>query len=954
MSIVKDIKIPGPAEDMALVRLEVRFWSLLSSNRGGFSIKFFFLLIGSVLLLSATIVPSLCGASGPFPPLTEDNVEKFLALPSEQKSSILEKLSNKEKLELFTGATDEQKLQIYQSLSDEDKIKLFASLDDETKAKIFPVLPQEDQKLIFNAASDEEREKLFAALSSEQQQWILRKFPSFSLILEKQKAAPPMGAQPVPGVSKPQELTAIEEILSGKFPTEIAGELRLYGYDFFNREVSTFAPVSNVPVGDDYVIGPGDSFTVHLWGKVEKTYDVTVASEGTIFLPRVGSLSVSGLRFFELKKLLASKFKEFYPQFDMSITMGQLRTIQVYIVGEAKAPGTYSVSSLSTVVPALYSAGGPSKRGSLRRIKVYRAGKLVSTVDLYDFFLSGLRKGDIRLRNEDTIFIPIIGPVVGIAGNVRRPAIYEMKGRQTIGEVIKLAGGLLPTGYLQNVVVERVQAHQRRIVKSFNLDPSYQDVNENLCMPLKDGDLVKIYPVYRGMRKVVFLEGHVKYPREYEFRPGMRVRDIISSFDDLLPEPYLDRAEIVRMVKPDLHPEILEFNLGAMLKGDETQNLQLQDLDRIRIYGLAEKQDLPQVSIYGAVRNPGRFRLLEGMRVQDLIFKAGNFNSRAYLEEATISRIRPGSKGADTIKITFSPRKAMEGLPSDNLPLKRDDVVQIREIPEYSDALGRTITLEGEFVFPGIYRFSKGERLASLIKRAGGLTDEAYPEGAIFQRESVKSVQAQQLKEYIRKLEADILSLSSQAAETAVGKEEAAILEQTLITKKQLMERLKAAKPTGRMVVELDKVLKDPSSKFNFELRPGDRLIVPKRPDYVNVLGEVYNPTALLAEQGKTVGYYLSKVGGATDNADEDHMYLVKANGSVISKSQEGFMGMASWDSRNHRWVMGGFESLRLDPGDTIIVPRKVEKYPWLRLTKDITEILYRIAVTAGVIIVAY
>jgi len=590
----------------------------------------------------------------------------------------------------------------------------------------------------------------------------------------------------------------------------------------------------------------------------------------------------------------------------------------------------------------------------LRNIRLIRNGKQIKTIDLYDFFLRGNKKQDKRLEPGDTIFIPVIGPVVGIAGNVKRPAIYEIYGDQTIGEVIDLAGGALATGYLQNIVVERVEGHKRRIVKSFNADPGEITSIKEMNTALKDGDLVKVYPVDKSIRNVVYLEGHVKYPREYEFKPGTRISDLIPSYDYLLPEPYLNQAEIIRLVPPDLHPEIMEFNLGKMLAGDKTHDLLLQELDRVTIYHKWEKEKLPKVAIKGEVRNPGIFRLYEGMKIKDLIFQAGNLTDKAFLESAALSRVVPGEKGTDLLKMEFSPKKAMAGLAPDNMSLESYDTVHIREIPQYSQAMEWTVYLEGEFLFPGEYSFSEGDRISSVIERAGGLTEESYPKGGIFQRESVKETQKERLKDYINKLEEEILTFGAKAAGAALDKEEVAILQQTISTRKQLLEKLKETAPTGRMVINLPVAINIPSSEDNFKLRSGDRLIVKKRPDFVNVLGEVYNPTALFAEKDKTVEYFLDKVGGMTDNAEKDQVYLVKANGVVISKSQEGFLGLVSWDPENNRWRMGGFDSVKLEPGDTILVPKRVEKYPWLRVTKDITEVLFQIAVTAGVIIAAY
>jgi polysaccharide export outer membrane protein len=840
-------------------------------------------------------------------------------------------------------------------------------------------------------------------------------------------------------------LSAVEKILSGQFPTNLSRDLNQFGYKFFDKDVTTFSPLTNVPVGPDYIVGPGDSFTIHLWGRTEASYNATVNRDGSIVLPRLGSLPVSGLTFAELKEFLLEKFNEYYPNFQMSVTMERLRTINIFIVGEARRPGTYEVSSLSTVITALYAAGGPNKNGSLRNIEVFRQGDLFTTLDLYEFFIKGVKTGDIRLQNGDTIFIPVLGPVVGVAGNARRPAIYEMKGAQTIGEMIKMAGGVLPTGCLQNVVVERVEGNQQRIIKSFNLDPASHKDNVDLNMELKNFDVLKIYPIFKRVEKVVYLEGHVKYPREYELKSGMRLRDLIDSYDDLLPVPYLPRADIIRLIAPDLHYEVIKFNLGQLLAGEESQNLVLKNMDRIIIYDSLEKASIPEVTIRGAVRRPGTYTLYKGMRIRDLIFQADNltkgaylekaaiirtkppdpyperiefslgailqgndeqnfllkdldqvviydsfemtevrqltirgavhkpgvyplyrgmkirdlileagaFSDKAFLEKATLSRVVPRKTGTQSIKLEFSPQKALAGLSPDNIPLEKDDVIYIRQIPKYDDALARKVYLEGEFIFPGEYSYEEGERISSVIQRAGGLTEKAYPFGALFFRESVKRVQEERLKQYIDSLEEDVLTLNAQAAEKAADEEEAAILQQTLESKRRLLDKLRKTSATGRMVIKLEEVLQFSSSEYDIELRPGDRLIVNARPDYVNVLGEVFNPTALLAMANKTVGFYLKQVGGSTEDANKGQIYLVKADGTVVSKSQEGFFGLASWDSKAARWTIGGFESIGVDPGDTIIVPKQIEKYPWLRVVKDITQIMYQIAVTAGIFILS-
>ena len=763
-------------------------------------------------------------------------------------------------------------------------------------------------------------------------------------------ATPTTVTKTIPGPEAKPVPSAIEKIMAGQFPTVISRDLPQFGYDFFNKTDPAFTPITNVPVGPDYLIGAGDSFVINLWGRAEGVFNAVVTRDGSIVLPRLGTLNVAGLTFAELKRYLQNKFKEYYPDFEMSVTMAGLRMVDIFVVGEVRNPGTYSVHSLSTVISALFSVGGPSKRGSLRNIQLSRSGQPPIRIDLYDFLIKGDKQKDLRLQPGDTIFVPVIGPVVGIAGCVKRPAVYELSGQETIADMIQLAGGILAVGHLQNVVVERVEGNQKRIIKSFNLEPEDPDIAANLKIRLKDFDLVKVYPVFNRIQQVVYLEGHVKYPREYELKPGMRLLDIIPSYQALLPEPYLPQAEIVRLMPPDLHPETLQFNLAALLAGDEKQNFFLQDLDHVIIYDQWAKKESPKVTVKGEVRAPGTYPLLKGMTVKDLIFQAGNLKNNTYMDKAELTRLVKTEKGMDILKISISLQSALQGGTPDNLSLEKDDVVHIRAMPQYAQALERKVYLQGEFVFPGEYSFAEGERLSAIIQRAGGLTREAYAFGAVFQRESIKVLQKEQLKEYVNKLEQDILSASALAADTSLDKEQATILQETLSSKKLLLEKLKNAESTGRMVINLEEVLYLPASNYNFELRPGDRLLIAKKPDYVNVMGEVYNPTALFAEKGKTVGHYLNLVGGTTDNADNGQIYVVKANGSVISKSQGGFWGMTSWDNRNNRWTMGRFDSLELDPGDTVIVPRKVQKYAWLRLTKDITEVIYKIAISAGVV----
>ncbi len=733
-----------------------------------------------------------------------------------------------------------------------------------------------------------------------------------------------------------------------KIPQVISREIKQFGYDFFQSKTSSFAPVADVPVGPDYVVGPGDSFTVTLWGRIEGSYAVEVDRSGEISLPKVGVLKVWGLTFSQLQKFLFEQTSKYYKDFQMNVTMDRLRTIRVFVVGEAQTPGNYLLSSLSTVYHALIAAGGPSKKGSMRNVQLLRDGKVIEKIDLYDFFLKGDRSRDARLQSGDTIFIPVIGPTIGVSGSVKRPAIYELKEPVPLKEFIEMAGGVTFQGYLQRVQVERVEAHEKKVAVDFDISPEEKTPPPPLSTILRDGDFVKIFPIYYQPENIVFLEGHVKRPGSLGLKPGMKLSDLIPSFDVLLPEPYLDHAEIIRLIPPDRKPMTISFNLGKLLQGNEQVNLPLQNQDRVIIFSKSSLKEQAQVSITGEVQAPGKYRLLEKMTVIDLIYQGGNLKRSAYLQEAEITRLIKTGKTVTSSIINIDLNEALKGNPQHNIFLEEDDTLFVRQIPKWY--VDKTITITGEVKFPGNYTFQKGDKLSSVLERAGGFTLEAYLPGAFFTRESVRKTQEKRIQEFIEEQEREIIREGTRATEGSYGKEEAELRQRAVAQKKELIARLKAAAVTGRIVIRMLPLSQFKGSEYDIELEDGDTLNIPMTPSSVMVLGRVYNPNAILYTKGKAIEYYLNKVGGPAENADTKRIYLVKADGSVISRTQSGSWGVR-WDSGSSRWTTGSFMSTRVDPGDSILVPEKYERIYWGRELKDWTQIIFQMAMAAGVLV---
>jgi polysaccharide export outer membrane protein len=721
-------------------------------------------------------------------------------------------------------------------------------------------------------------------------------------------------------------------------------KLAQFGYNFFRPDSAGFSPLADIPVGDDYLVGPGDKIVLQLWGSIDGVYELEVNRSGEVLLPRAGAVKVWGVPFGELQALFREHLAKVFRNIQLNVNMGKLRLMKVYVVGEVTSPGDYNVSSLATVINALSAAGGPTKNGSLRNIQIRRLGKMVESVDLYDFFLRGDKSRDIRLQAGDTIYVPVISKVAAIGGNVRRPAIYELKGETTLTDLLILADGIKSTGYLQRVQVERVSAHDKKMVSDFNIDPKGTDKSFNEitdAIQIKNMDSVQIFPINSVLRDQVRLEGYVRRPGDYALKRGMRVKDLFEK-DDILPETYTDVAVITRLIPPDYHPEKITINLGKALAGEEKFNIELREFDRIMVFSRWEMKEMPTVRINGEVQKPGEYRLLENMKLRDLIYDAGNLKKTAFLNNAEITRVMISKEGVKSLILNVDLDNAMKGNPDDNVLLQDMDEVVIRRIPDWAEETERYVTLSGEVRFPGTYPIIKGEKLSSVLRRAGGYTDKAYLKGAKFTRKIVAEIQQKRMDEIIARTERDLAQKQAELASVAASKEELEATKAALDGLTRTLERLKSTKAEGRVSIVLAPIDELQKTNYDLELMGGDTLNIPQSPGAVMVFGEVYNPTTVIQLPGEDVDYYLKKAGGPTSSADKSEMYVIRADGTVVSKQEKtGFL------------FFGGFNSMELDPGDTIVVPQQLERIAWMREIKDIASILGNLAITAGVVVAA-
>ncbi|GAC06777.1 SLBB domain-containing protein [Paraglaciecola chathamensis] len=816
-------------------------------------------------------------------------------------------------------------------------------------------------------------------------------------------------------------------------------ELKPFGYDLFDSSTATasFAPPTNLPVPADYILGPGDTIRVQLFGKVSEQHSLQVNNEGVIEVPDLGPMNAAGLSYNEFKQQLTQRYSEQVIGVTPNISMGELRTIQVYMVGEAYQPGAYTVSALSTITNALFSSGGINDVGSLRHIELKRAGKTVTEFDLYDLLVFGDTSKDMRLQQGDVIFIPIVKKLVSVDGEVRRPAIYEAKNNDTMASMLNIAGGLLPTAAAKSLQVARSTASDGFEVKTVNM----QD-RAGRSLKLAAGDFINVPAAGTEFNNAVVVMGAYATPGLTQWRPGLMLSDLVNR-NSLMGTTDVDYALIMRGAKFARQSDIIQFEPAKVLSGEtdvelnafdkvvffnrftpidpeesdkqgekkgndskratnqqkqgtqyvnnipmqsgangqvtsNTQNPQfentlrdqsaasnsrnnkgtmddknnednkanlLQELDLASFtekYLILEKtkylsreellapiierlqnestQSSPMklVEITGQVKFPGVYPVQKNATVRDLILAGGGLLESAYLQKAEISRTSLDSSNALRIEhIQIDLIDSMLG--NSNIALQSKDTLNVLRTPDWHE--NKKVELVGEVVFPGVYQIKKGETLAQLIERAGGLTEEATVKAVVFTREELKQRERENLDKSVENLRQQIAStnLSGSQNVKTIDYQEA----------KLILDELLQVEPVGRLVIDMPQIIAG-NPTADLSLKDGDKLFVPNISSSVSVVGEVFVPSTHMFKYGKTLEQYIANSGGETDRADMGDVYIVKADGSVTIPET------SFWFSSSET---------ALEPGDTIVVPRDVTNYERLGLWQTVTSIVYQSAI---------
>lgn len=711
--------------------------------------------------------------------------------------------------------------------------------------------------------------------------------------------------------------------------------LKPFGYDLFERRSRALASDSNIPAPADYVLGPGDTINVQLFGAQNADYFLPVSREGTINFPEIGPVNVTGLTFGEVRDAINQRVADQMIGVRANVTLGELRSITVFVLGDVVRPGSYSVGGLTTMTGALYASGGVATIGSLRNIALRRNGATVATLDLYDLLLRGDTRANVRLQAGDAIFVPPIGATVTVEGEVRRPAVYEVKGEDTVSELIALAGGL-------NAAANRTALKLERVVQNRGTTVQDVDLASGAQTAVRDGDVLRVPANLAQLENSVRLAGNVFQPGIYQWRQGMRLTDLLPAPELVKPMSDLNYVLIRREVAPNVQIEAVSADLqNAWRQPNSPANVLLRARDTVYVFHLetgrvqvlaplieeleaqaAPHQPLPVVRVGGQVRAPGEYPLEPGMRVSDLLRAGGGLSDAAYATDAELTRYTVvEGEYRETELVTVNLAAVVRGDGAADLTIGPYDYLNIKEVSRWRGE--ESVTIRGEVVFPGTYPIRRGERLSSLLARAGGLTDLAFPAGSVFTRVEIQQREREQLELLAQRIERDLATLS--VTEPSAG--------DTITAGQALLNQLRNSVPTGRFVIRLSDLIAG-LQEADVVLKNGDVLLVPDERQEVSVLGEVQYATSHVYSRGLSRDDYINRSGGLGQRADKRRIYVVRANGEVVANTGAG------WFQRE-----GGSG---IQPGDAIVVPLDVDS-PLARWSA-ITQIVYNLAIAAAAV----
>lgn len=863
-----------------------------------------------------------------------------------------------------------------------------------------------------------EQMQMFQSLPADQQQALASKY---GISLPSGSSSQPSSYQN-PQVIDPRPEMSNANQTNQADATKEDEELKRFGLDLFAGSPTTFAPVNDVPVPADYTVGAGDEIVIQLFGKENTTHRLRVNRAGTINFPSLGPVQVAGMSFSDVRNSLTQRVKEQMIGVRSDISLGEMRTMQVFVMGDAYKPGAYTVSALTTISQAIYYSGGFGESGALRNVQLKRNGQVIRKLDMYDLLLKGDARNDVRLLPGDVVFIGAVGNTIAIDGEVNRPAIYEVKSGETYKQAIQMAGGFTANAYSDQIEVKRYAAKGARDALTLNFSQSHDQQ-----IKVKDGDAVNVLKKSEELTRYVQIEGDVRHPGFIEWKSGLRVADLFQSVDTSFNSTAdVNYAVVVREINPQRDIEVYQVNLAnAILSPSSKDNLKLNSRDRVLVFNRFNNEDLdtladqdtvtkaktleqaqfkaeldqqkeqevmsssvaissatdnmalgqpsteeseqpkiifrgkeitkedfdalkqntrrtllapvllqlqqqsrlglaPQIAeVFGEVKHPGRYPLTPRMSVSTLIEAAGGLTYNAFTINAELARTVISSKderaSVDVERIDL--RKAIQGGTADDAILVGRDRLNILEKPNVK--LQSTVTLQGEVRFPGTYTVRQGETLGELLERAGGLTEFAHPQGAIFTREALRLQEQKLLNQYAADMRAETAKKTFRADSNM-----SSVISDPDKTLK-FVEEASKSKALGRMVVQLNRIIKDERAA-DFMLEDGDFLFVPTFRNTVSIMGEVQVPITYLLDNKLDVDDYLNKAGGAKKQADEDRIFVVRADGSVY-KPTSGY------------WF--GNDKEELKAGDTIVVPIDTDYRDALSTWTAATQILYQTGV---------